>query len=133
MSQARDQITPQILRASGIFAGMAAISAALLWLHWLLRRRRKVLQRREAEQAAILLDAQEAPSMPVVERDHGDENGTGENEIEGWQERLVELRSRFLDGLDHQLSLKRRLGINRFLRWSVFWLLVIVLYQKSWV
>jgi small conductance mechanosensitive channel len=137
-------LVEHLVSAFQIVVGMMVVSVLLWWLHGLLQRRRQVLKAREKQQAEAIfqdesesLEDQSAPTPTNTDITASAQENTSFTSREKYSERdaeeitserWVQMRSRFLATLNAHLTLQRRLEINRFLLWTVFWLQVLVIY-----
>jgi len=115
--------TPEVVRqrlgqALQILLGLLIASAVIWLLRRLLTRRQNTLEKIAASTDGAPLtnaDAKKAPSETIA----GEETEARE---------IADVRSQFLAILQHQLSVKRRLDIDRFFQWALFWIFILMWY-----
>lgn len=157
---ARRESGEQILKASRILFGISIVCTLLQILHWFLRRHNRSLKEQVTEQTVALQQTEDATTTATLSIDPVPDprvdsaptaatrsKSSPANSVDGEcssptppeltrspEERLPEARSRFTELFSRQLSLKRRLRINRFLRWLIFWAEVALLYGGAiWI
>ncbi len=118
---ARDVILQRVGQALQILLGLLIVSVVIYWLRRHLNRHQQTLETRYQEQLAALATSEPVTSDAIT---LSDVPTTAETEMR----EMADLRSRFLATVQHQLTLKRQLGINKFLKWLLFWLFIVVWY-----
>ncbi|WNZ43760.1 mechanosensitive ion channel family protein [Leptolyngbya boryana CZ1] len=119
MVRFKQMTAPEVLRqrigqASQILLGLLVSSGVI----WLLRRglthQQNLIETRYQQQLDALVEEEKAQQSEIPEE-------TEEREI-------ANLRSRFLATLQHQFSLKRQLDFNKFLKWALLWIFILMWY-----
>lgn len=119
MVRFKQTTAPEVLRqrigqASQILLGLLVSSGVI----WLLRRglthQQNLIETRYQQQLDALVEEEKAQQSEIPEE-------TEEREI-------ANLRSRFLATLQHQFSLKRQLDFNKFLKWALLWIFILMWY-----
>lgn len=122
----RDIISQRLRSASRIFLGLLLASGIIWFLQRLLTRRQRTLEARYEEQLAAIASAEKPhqrneSTITNVSSDLPEAEGTEAREI-------AELRSHFLETLQAQFSVKRQLDVDKFLKWALFWVFVLMWY-----
>ena len=115
-------IGQRVSQALQILLGLVLASGVIWFLRRLLRQRRHQLETRHQEQLATIATAekfQKAQAKTTSELTEGEDTEARE---------IADLRSRFLATVTHQMSLKRQLDVNKFLKWLLFWLFILMWY-----
>ncbi|MDX2230338.1 MAG: mechanosensitive ion channel family protein [Leptolyngbyaceae cyanobacterium bins.349] len=115
-------IGQRVSQALQILLGLILASGVIWFLRQLLRRRQDQLETHYQSQLA---------AIAAVEKDQKTQLKTPSELIEGEKtevREIADLRSRFLATITHQISLKRQLDINKFLKWLLFWLFILMWY-----
>ena len=123
-------ITQRAIQAVQILLWLLIASAVIWFLRRLLTRRQQALESLYEEQLAVLtastpLENVGAEKAQKSEPITASETVTGE---ETEAKTIAGLRSRFLVSLQHQFSVKRRLDIDKFLKWALFWIFILMWY-----
>lgn len=107
-----EAIAQRIRQALQILLGLLIASAAIWFLRRILTHRQQTLETVGAETAPQ--SGSIAPSQNIAE--------------ETQARAIADLRSQFLATLQQQLSVKRRLEIDKFLKWVLFWIFILMWY-----
>jgi small conductance mechanosensitive channel len=105
-----------------IVLGLLLASAVIWLLRNVLVRRQQTLEARYQEQLATLAETgktQEIASIASSETIESTETAARER---------VDLRSQLLAMLQHQFSLKRQLDLDKFLKWALLWIFILMWY-----
>jgi small conductance mechanosensitive channel len=119
---ARDFIRARILQALQILLGLLAASMIIWFLRRILTHRQRILETRYEQQLAEVAEAEKvrkSPNAAQLEPLEGEE-------IEARE--IADLRSHFLTVMQHQFSVKRRLDLDKFLKWALLWLFILMWY-----
>lgn len=120
-------LSPEVLRerlwqAVQAFLGLL-IASAVIWLLWrILSRREQTLEARYEQELEIAVQAEKAEKSQAIARSE-----TMERE-EAEAREIADLRSRFLLTMQQQFSVKRRLEFDKFLKWFLLWILILIWY-----
>ncbi|UBF24852.1 mechanosensitive ion channel family protein [Kovacikia minuta CCNUW1] len=143
VAQFKQLTTPEVVRqrlgqALQILLGLLVASVIIWFLRRLLTRRQQTLERQyQAQLAASTMpltntDAKKAqPSELTVPSELTQSEPIPSEPIAGEDTKareMADVRSRFLATLQHQFSVKRRLEIDKFLQWALFWILILMWY-----
>lgn len=129
----RQLATPEVIRqrvvqALQILLGLLIASVAIWALRHLLTRRQRTLEARYNQQLAVIAEAEKARKIDGT----ASANGTAKAETE--PEEIADLRARFLTALQHQFSVKRRLDLDKFLKWGLLWIFILMWYVGvAWI
>ncbi len=119
---APDEIGRRVSQALQILLGLI-LATGVIWglRHWLHRRQQQLETRYQAQLTAIAAaeKAQNTQAQTISELTAGEETEAQE---------IADLRSWFLATITHQMTLKRQLDINKFLKWLLFWLFILLWY-----
>lgn len=119
MVRFKQMTAPEVLRqrigqASQILLGLLVSSGVI----WLLRRglthQQNLIETRYQQQLDALVEEEKAQQSEIPEETEARE--------------IANLRSRFLATLQHQFSLKRQLDFNKFLKWALLWIFILMWY-----
>lgn len=119
---APEAISKRVLEALQILLGLLIASVVIWGLRRILMRRQQALETRYKQQLAELAEAEKARKL---EKATQSENTEGE---ETEVREIADLRSQFLATLQHQFSVKRRLDIDRFFKWALLWIFILMWY-----
>ncbi|MEO1123117.1 MAG: mechanosensitive ion channel family protein [Cyanobacteria bacterium J06639_16] len=124
-----------------IFIGVIGVTGVLGFLHWLAGRNRRILQRQRETEAEVSTESKHSPPLPDkagAQPDNGDQpvdispglNSLPPDESQSSSKLsgLLAERSRFLEILNKEPPLARKLNVLRFLQWLLVWLGVFVWY-----
>jgi small-conductance mechanosensitive channel len=135
-----EAIAQRIKQALQILLGLLIASAVIWLLRRLLTRRQQILERQyqaqltaathpvpsataaatKASQSALTVPSETVPSEATAsEAIAGEETEARE---------IADRRSQFLTALHHQFSVKRRLDIDKFLKWALLWIFILMWY-----
>jgi moderate conductance mechanosensitive channel len=137
-------IVEQIGQVLQILLGLLIASAVIWFLRFILTYRQRTLESLYQQQ----LEAMPATTPPeAVEAQTGEGQTVGAETVgpetaslsepiatikssveEAKARAIADLRSQFLAMLQHQFSVKRRLEIDKFLRWMLFWIAIFIWY-----
>uniref|UniRef100_A0A832H1M5 Mechanosensitive ion channel family protein n=1 Tax=Oscillatoriales cyanobacterium SpSt-402 TaxID=2282168 RepID=A0A832H1M5_9CYAN len=119
---APEMILQRVGQAFQILLGLLTISTIIWFLRRLLTRRQAALETRYQQQlAAISASEKVQKSEQILQPDITEGEDTEAKEI-------ADLRSQFLATVQHQFSLKRQLDINKFIKWALFWVFILMWY-----
>jgi moderate conductance mechanosensitive channel len=119
---APEVILQRVIQALQMLLGLLLASGVIWFLRRLLTQREAALETRYQEQlTAIAQSAQPDPLNGSTASGRMDGEETEAREIQGW-------RSRFLASVPPQFSLKRQLNLNKFLKWALFWIFIVMWY-----
>lgn len=119
MVRFKQMTAPEVLRqrigqALQILLGLLVSSGVI----WLLRRglthQQNLIETRYQQQLDALVEEEKAQQSEIPEETEARE--------------IANLRSRFLATLQHQFSLKRQLDFNKFLKWALLWIFILMWY-----
>ncbi|MGA9379483.1 MAG: mechanosensitive ion channel family protein [Phormidium sp.] len=120
-------LSPEVLRerlgqAVQIFLGLL-VASAVIWLLWrILSRREQALETRYQKELELAVQAEKAEKLKDITQSE-----TMEGE-EAEAREIADLRSRFLATMQQQFTVKKRLEFDQFLKWLLFWILILVWY-----
>lgn len=122
----KDIILQRLQSAFRIFLGLLLASGLIWFLQRLLTRRQRTLETRYEEQLAAIANAEKThqrseSAITNVSSDLPEGEAVEAREI-------AELRSHFLEALQAQFSVKRQLDVDKFLKWALFWIAVLMWY-----
>jgi small conductance mechanosensitive channel len=117
---APEVIAERLRQALQILLGLLVASVVIWFLRRLLARRQQALEAQYQQQLATLAEVAEAQDSKVVTQIEANKKGTATREV-------IDLRSQFLS-VPQQLSVKRRLELDRFLKWGLFWIFILMWY-----
>jgi small conductance mechanosensitive channel len=119
---APEVLTQRLRQALQLLLGLLLASVVIWFLRRVLTRRQQTLEARYQEQLAALAEAgktQKTEPMAPSETMEGEETEARE---------IAAMRSRFLATLQHRFSVKRQLDLDKFLKWLLFWLFILMWY-----
>lgn len=119
---APEAIVQRVAQALQILLGLLLASGVIWLLRRFLTRRQDALKTRYKQQLAAIAAAEK-----VQESEPSDGSNIAEGEETEARE-ILDLRSRFLATMQHQFSLKRQLDLNKFLKWALFWIFIVMWY-----
>jgi len=120
---AAPEVTLQrLIHAFKILLGLLIVSAVIWFLRRILTRRQKTLETRYQQELAAIAEVEKAQKLQTNAPSEMIEGEAAE------AREIADLRSRFLATLKHQFSLKRRLDIDKFLKWALFWIFILMWY-----
>ncbi|XGV97891.1 MAG: mechanosensitive ion channel family protein [Leptolyngbya sp. BL-A-14] len=109
-------------QAMQIVLGLLIASAVIWLLRNALVRRQQTLEARYQEQLVALAEAGKPPTTESIAASESIESTETEASAR------VDLRSQLLATLQHQFSLKRQLDLDKFLKWVLLWVFILVWY-----
>lgn len=115
-------IEQRVRQAIQILLALLLASSVIWFLRRFLRGQQRQLETRYQEQLAKIISTeknQEVQSKTTSELIEGEEAEA--REIADW-------RSHFLATATHRMSLKHQLDVNKFLKWMLFWLFILMWY-----
>lgn len=115
-------IIQRVLQASQILLGLVIASIIIWILHRLLTRRQNTLETRLQHQLDAIVEAEKTQKLDLKT----ESNTAVAANIEPGD--AADLRSQFLATIHHQFTLKRQLEIDKFLKWTLFWIFVVMWY-----
>jgi moderate conductance mechanosensitive channel len=115
-------IAQRVGQAFQILLGLLIASVTIWFLRRMLTRQQQILEARYQQQLAVLAEAEKAQKSEAIAASE-----TTEREEMKARE-IADLRSQFLTTLQHQFTLKRRLDINKFLKWALLWIFILMWY-----
>jgi small-conductance mechanosensitive channel len=124
-----EAIAQRIRQALQILLGLLIASAVIWFLRRILTRRQQTLESLYQKQLDAMtantslrtVGAETAPQSELI--------ATSESIAEETQaSAIADLRSQFVATLQHQFSVKRRLEIDKFLKWVLFWIFILMWY-----
>ncbi|MBW4474997.1 MAG: mechanosensitive ion channel family protein [Stenomitos rutilans HA7619-LM2] len=133
-------IAQRIKQALQILLGLLLASAVIWLLRRLLTRRQQILESQYQAQLtaathpvpSATVAAKEAPQSELsVPSETVPSEATASEAIAGEETEAREIadrRSQFLAVLHHQFSVKRRLDIDKFLKWALLWIFILMWY-----
>lgn len=122
----KDIILQRLRQAVQLFLGLLLASGIIWFLQRLLTRRQRTLEARYEEQLAAIASAEKPhPRNESTITNASSELPEGE---ESEAREIAEMRSHFLETLQAQFSVKRQLDVDKFLKWALFWILVLMWY-----
>ena len=118
-------LSPEVLReriwqATQILLGLLIATAVIWLLRRILSRREKALEARyqkELEVAIVAEKVKKSQDIAASETMEGEETEARE---------IADLRSSFLANMQQQFSVKRRLEFDKFLKWLLLWVLILI-------
>ncbi|MBE9227780.1 mechanosensitive ion channel family protein [Phormidium sp. LEGE 05292] len=120
-------LSPEVLReriwqATQILLGLLIASAVIWLLRRILSRREQTLEARYQKELEIAIAAEKVKkSQDIAESETMEGEETEAREI-------ADLRSSFLVTMQQQFTLKRRLEFDKFLKWFLIWVLILIWY-----
>jgi moderate conductance mechanosensitive channel len=114
-------LLPRLGQAFLILLGLLMASAVILLLRRLLTRRQQALETREQQQLTAIAEAEKAQPSATTQSEIIEGEETEAKEI-------ANLRSQFLATLQHQFNVKRQLDVDKFLKWVLFWIFILMWY-----
>lgn len=116
-------IRSRLIQAGHILLGLMTASGVIWVLRRLLTRRQQILETRYQQQLAAVAEAEmlRKPEDETTLSDLAEGEATEAKQI-------TALRSQLLVTLQHQFSVKRQLDINKFLKWGLFWIFILIWY-----
>lgn len=120
-------LSPEVLReriwqATQILLGLLIATAVIWLLRRILSRREKALEARYQKELEIAIAAEKVKkSQDIAESETMEGEETEAREI-------ADLRSSFLANMQQQFSVKRRLEFDKFLKWLLLWVLILIWY-----
>ncbi|MBD2770758.1 mechanosensitive ion channel family protein [Iningainema tapete] len=115
-------ILQRVRQVLQILLGLLIASAVIWFLRRVLTHRQQILETRYQQQSAAPAEAEKVQKSEKVASSQIPEN----EETEARE--IADLRSRFLATLQHQFSLKRQLDVDKFLKWALFWIFILMWY-----
>lgn len=115
-------VIQRVRQALQIMLGLLVASAVIWFLRRILTHKQQTLEARYQQQLA---------TNAAIETTQKSKTTTQSELIEGEEteaREIADLRSRFLATLHHQFSLKHQLDVNKFLKWMLFWLFILMWY-----
>lgn len=115
-------VAQRVRQALQILLGLVIASAVIWFLRRILTHKQQTLEARYQQQLATI-----ASTEPIQKS----QTTTHLEPIEGEETEahtIADLRSQFLATLHHQFSLKRQLDVNKFLKWALFWIFILMWY-----
>ncbi|WP_407896301.1 mechanosensitive ion channel family protein [Scytonema sp. NUACC26] len=109
-------------QAFQILLGLLIASATIWFLRRMLTRQQQILEARYQQQLAILAEAEKSQKSEAI----ASSETTEREEMKARE--IADLRAQFLTTFQHQFSLKRRLDINKFLKWALLWIFILIWY-----
>jgi small conductance mechanosensitive channel len=117
-----EAIMQRVLKALQILLGLLIATGVVWLLRQLLTRRQRSLENRYQQQLAVIATT-DKNSQEICSTESAITEG---EETEARE--IANLRSQFLATVQHQFSLKRQLDLNKFLKWLLFWVLILMWY-----
>lgn len=118
----REVLLQRLRQTLQILLGLLIASAVIWFLRRVLTRRQQTLEARYQEQLAVIseveVETQQSKLMTQSETIEGEET----------EARMADLRSQFLATLQRQFSVKRQLDVDKFLKWALFWIFILMWY-----
>ncbi len=115
-------IVQRVVQAVQILLSLLISSVVFWFLRRILTHRQQTLETRYQQQLAAIAEVEKTqksePTTPL-ETIEGEETEARE---------VADLRAQFLATLKHQFSVKRRLDIDKFLRWALLWIFILMWY-----
>ncbi|MBL1174766.1 mechanosensitive ion channel family protein [Pantanalinema sp. GBBB05] len=120
-------IRSRLMQAGHILLGLMTASGVIWVLRRLLTRRQQILEARDQQQLAAVAEAEmlRKPEDEITLSDLAEGEATEAKQINA-------LRSQLLVTLQHQFSVKRQLDINKFLKWGLFWIFILIWYVGTY-
>ena len=120
-------LSQRVRQAFQILLGLLIASAVIWFLRRILTRRQQTLESLYQEQLATF--AVGAPLAAEAGTQKSEPMAPSETIAEETEAReTADLRSQFLATLQHQFSVKRRLDIDKFLKWALLWIFILMWY-----
>jgi small-conductance mechanosensitive channel len=119
---APEVLLPRVVQALQILLGLLIATAVIWFLRRMLTKRQHTLETRYQEELAAIAAAektQKAPKNALTATIEGEETEARE---------IADLRSQFLATLQHQFTLKRQLDVDKFLKWLLLWIFILIWY-----
>ncbi|MFL9465662.1 mechanosensitive ion channel family protein [Tolypothrix campylonemoides VB511288_2] len=114
-------LAQRIRQAFQILLGLLIASTTIWFLRRMLTRQQQILEARYQRQLAVLAEAEKARKSEAIASSE-----TTEGEMKARE--IADLRAQFLTTLQHQFSLNRQLDINKFLKWALLWIFILMWY-----
>ncbi|RMF65313.1 MAG: mechanosensitive ion channel family protein [Cyanobacteria bacterium J069] len=130
-------ILQRLRQAFQLLLGLVLASGIIWFLQRILTRRQQTLEARYEEQLAAIASAKQSeqflPHAPAsLTENHASENRVSENRDgenrDSEAEEIADLRSQFLTNLQYQFSVKRQLDVDKFLKWALSWIFILMWY-----
>lgn len=134
MGRMKQFSSPKLLRdrlqeAGQILLGLVVASGMIWVLRRLLTRRQQTLEAAYQNQLAAIVKAETTGElMPVADSAVAGINSSLTAGEETEVREIADMRSRFLAGVQHQFSVKRRLDLDKFLKWALLWISILMWY-----
>ncbi len=122
----KDVILQRLQWAFRLFLGLLLASGIIWFLQRLLTRRQRTLEARYEEQLAAIANAEKTHQRSESTITNVSSDLPEGEEVEARE--IAELRSHFLETLQAQFSVKRQLDVDKFLKWALFWVFVLMWY-----
>lgn len=127
----REVILQRLGQASQLLLGLLLASGIIWFLQRILTRRQQTLEARHEEQLAAIANAKQSEKQSekfISSASSGlPENQDSENQDSEAKE-IADLRSQFLTNLQYQFSVKRQLDVDKFLKWALSWIFILMWY-----
>ncbi|MBW4485851.1 MAG: mechanosensitive ion channel family protein [Tildeniella torsiva UHER 1998/13D] len=126
--------TPEVIiqrigQALQILLGLLLASAAIWFLRRRLTRRQQTLESLYQQQLAAITAT---PSLETLGAEAAPPEPTAPPEIMAGEDTearaMANVRSQFLATVQHPFSVQRQLDINKFLKWALFWIFILMWY-----
>jgi len=115
-------VTASLLQALQILLGLLIASVVIWFLRRVLSHRQRILETRYEQEVAKIAEVEKAhKEQRIIQSEVIDKK-----EIEAIE--IVDLRSHFLSTLQHQFSVKRCLDLNKFFKWALLWIFILMWY-----
>ncbi len=117
----REALLQRFRQAVQILLGLLIASAVIWFLRRGLNRRQQTLEARYQQQLVAISEAeisQKSEPIALLETTEGEET----------EARMTNLRSQFLATLQRQFNVKRQLDVDKFLKWALFWIFILMWY-----
>lgn len=115
-------ITKRIVQALQILLGLLIASVGIWFLQRFLTRQQQILESRYEQQVAAIAEVEKAQkSQKIIPSEPIEEEAAEAGEISN-------LRSHFLTDLQHQFTVKRRIDFDKFLKWALLWIFILMWY-----
>jgi small conductance mechanosensitive channel len=115
-------VIQRVRQALQIFLGLLIASAIIWFLRRILTHQQETLEARYQQQLATIAATETTQKL---------EPTTQSETIEGEEteaREIANLRSQFLATFQHQFSLKRQLDVNKFFKWALLWIFILMWY-----
>jgi small conductance mechanosensitive channel len=122
----KDVILQRLQWAFRLFLGLLLASGIIWFLQRLLTRRQRTLEARYEEQLAAIANAEKTHQRSESTITNVSSDLPEGEEVEARE--IAEMRSHFLEALQAQFSVKRQLDVDKFLKWALFWVFVLMWY-----